>query len=65
MTGEFCLSQAQKLKFKEWAKENRLAYAGAVGGEYTFCFTPTSIGTVIKVKHATGAELDLSDYENW
>lgn len=42
------------------------AYYGACGGELTYCFTPTSIGMILVVKHAgTGAELNLTDYENW
>lgn len=36
-------------------------YYGAIGGAYTFKFTPTSIGDIVVVKHADGEELDLSD----
>jgi hypothetical protein len=37
-------------------------YYGAIGGALTFTFTPTSIGTLVSVKHSgTGAVLDLSD----
>lgn len=38
---------------------------GAIGGQYTYSFTNTTIGTVAKVRCACGAEIDLSDYENW
>jgi len=39
---------------------------GAIGGLYTYSFTPTSIGTVIKIKNnLTQDILDLSDYEDW
>lgn len=39
-------------------------YTGAVGGNLTFSFTPTSIGTVVKVRDSvTGAEIDVTDYD--
>lgn len=41
-------------------------YYGAVGGELTYSFTPTTIGLIIKVRHAmTGAEIDLTDWDGW
>jgi len=40
-------------------------YFGAIGGDVTYHFTPTSIGTVFKVIHSSGAELDLTDYDCW
>lgn len=41
-------------------------YTGAIEGAVTYMFTPTSIGTVIKVKYGLTEEtIDLSDYENW
>ena len=44
--------------------ENGFPYCGAVGGQFTFYFTPTSIGTIIGVKDAiTGEQIDLTDYE--
>ena len=39
---------------------------GAIGGSITYSFTPTGLGCIIKVKHEyTGAELDLTDVEDW
>lgn len=40
-------------------------YTGAIGGELTFTFTPTSLGDVFKVKHYSGLELNLTDYDSW
>lgn len=40
-------------------------YCGAIGGSLTYNFTPTSLGTVLKVRHASGAELDMTDYGSW
>jgi hypothetical protein len=43
-----------------------LPYYGASGGAYTYSFTPTTIGCVVKVKNSvTGDELDVSDYGSW
>lgn len=36
-------------------------YYGAIGGSLSYTFTPTSIGTLISVKHTTGAVLDFND----
>lgn len=42
-----------------------IPYSGAIGGGLTYSFTPTGLGTIIKVKHSSGAELDLTFYEGW
>ena len=67
----FVLSAEQHKKYDEWRKEknkkNGEAYVGAIvgaiGGAYSFCFTPTGIGTMVVVKCADGTELDLTEYE--
>jgi len=40
-------------------------YYGAIGGDLTYQFTPTSLGVIIKVLHVSGAELDITDYSLW
>jgi hypothetical protein len=51
---------------RQMAVEADQPYYGAIGGALTYCFTPTALGDVVKVKHAgTGAELDVSDYSSW
>lgn len=40
-------------------------YSGAVGGDITYSFTPTSLGTIFTVTHSSGAKLDLTTYEDW
>jgi hypothetical protein len=62
----FNLNSAQIKKFNTWRKEKNKAnkgevYAGAVGGAYSFCFTPTGIGTLVTVKCIDGTELDITD----
>ena len=40
-------------------------YSGAVGGAYTFEFTPTGLGTVVRCRCACGESVDVSDYNEW
>jgi hypothetical protein len=61
----FTLSPEQMEKFEKWRKEKGEVYVGAIGGAYTFCFTPTGLGTIEVVKCADGTELDLTDYDNF
>ncbi len=62
----FSLDKAQAAKMTEWANKHKKVYTGAIGGRYTYSFTPTSIGLVVKVKDAiTGEEIDLTDYDMW
>lgn len=51
-------------KLIEWMSKFKSSTA-AIGGEFTYCFTPTGLGTIVKVKHYQGEELDLTDYESW
>lgn len=47
------------------AKAGR-AYYGAAGGQLEYCFSPTSLGDSLVVKHAaTKAKIDLTDYDAW
>ena len=50
---------------KQWAAKHGRVYYGAIGGSLTYSFSPTSIGTIIKVSHVNGNELDVSDYQDW
>ena len=39
---------------------------GAMGGGYTFMFTPTNLGMIIKVKNVlTGDTVDLTDWDDF
>ncbi len=43
-----------------------MPYYGAIGGAYAYCFIPTGLGCVVKVRHTeTGDEIDLTDYDAW
>jgi hypothetical protein len=56
-------------KSRIWRQEHKkvceLRDVGAIGGKYTWLFTPTSLGCIIILKCACGEELDLSHSENW
>lgn len=56
----------QKLKGIADPLDQPEPYYGAIGGGLTYEFTPTGVGTIVKVKESsTGLELDLTDYESW
>lgn len=38
---------------------------GAIGGRLTYCFTPTGLGVICKIKCECGEEFDATDYESW
>lgn len=65
----FVLTAEQHKKYDEWRIEKNKTkgevYVGAIGGAYTFCFTPTGLGDMIEVKCADGTKLDLTDYDLW
>lgn len=77
MTPAQCIEQAavnyqvpeqllRSILLKENGGMGKCPYGGAIGGSLTYSFTPTSLGTVVQVKHGlSGETLDLSDYENW
>jgi hypothetical protein len=49
---------------EQFCWEEGYPYEGACGGGLTYCFTPTSLGTVTVVKYAE-YELNLTDYGSW
>jgi hypothetical protein len=65
----FELSELQKKKYLAWKKRKEKktgeVYVGAIGGAYTFCFTPTSIGTIVEVTCTDGAKIDLTDHKEF
>lgn len=61
--------QKQKSSDNSFARRlaaDNIPYYGAIGGELTYCFSPTSLGDILVVKHGgTGAELNVTDFDNW
>jgi hypothetical protein len=64
---KFGLSQNEYYKLIEWLKTKDLSkYTGAIGGRFTYSFTPTSLGIVIKaMDNLENNEIDLTDYDMW
>lgn len=64
---KFKLSKEQIERFEKWEEEMEFSQtdAGAVGGAYSFIFTPTGVGDFIKIRHISGAELDLTDMDDF
>jgi hypothetical protein len=60
------LDNKQKQKLEKWLKKKKKVNTGAIGGRYTWQFTPTGIGYIITVKdNIKKDEIDLTDVENW
>jgi hypothetical protein len=45
----FALDKVQKEKLKKWSEKIESADEGAIGGRFTYSFTPTNLGVVINV----------------
>ena len=66
----FELEDKELSNFREWDEEHKKVceiytqgIRGAIGGRLTFSFTPTSLGTAIKVKCACGVECNVTEYD--
>lgn len=49
----------------EWLENHECKFRNTlttIGEKYTYSFTPTGVGTFIKVKCACGKSIDLSEY---
>jgi len=72
----FKLTDEDSEKVNNWIKEHKqdknCKYSipngqktGAIGGAYTYSFTPTSIGTIKKVECACGVEFNFTNFDLW
>lgn len=61
----FPITDEEMKAIEEWQKKheaeahNGSSYAGAIGGRYSFIFTPTSIGTVGTIRCSCGADFNF------
>jgi len=63
---KFQLTENQSKLASEWMKEKRVDNQGAIGGQFTYQFTPCSIGVFVSIVDCvTKEELDLSEYDNF
>lgn len=61
----FVLSEEQEKKLSEWKATLPRPPANAIGGAFTYCFTPTSLGVIANVIYYDGQEIDLTCYGDW
>jgi hypothetical protein len=61
----FTLDMEQEKRLDTWKENIKPMDVGAIGGEYTYCFTPTSLGIICVVKHASGQEINLTNFDEW
>jgi hypothetical protein len=66
---EFKLEEKEIKKAGDWMEQQTKAHpadTGAIGGRFTYSFTPNSIGCVVVVRDSvTQEELDVTDYSSW
>jgi hypothetical protein len=69
---KFELTEGENEQAREWIAKHTPTCPNvedlettAIGGCWTYMFTPTSIGTVVKVKCACGEMQDVTDYKEW
>lgn len=69
MSKNFNLDKNQQKLADDWIKTQltqKPKYSGAIGGRFTFSFTPTNLGTIIKIEDNQSKEtLDITDYSTW
>jgi tRNA nucleotidyltransferase/poly(A) polymerase len=63
---EFSISTEELATCREWEQKHmhdkhRGKHFGCIGGNFTYCLTPTSIGTVGKVKCSCGEEFEFRE----
>lgn len=61
----FTLSEEQVKKYKEWHSSLNKIHYGTIGGGYSFIFTPTGLGEIVKVRRDDGQEIDLTEIDKW
>ena len=62
----FSLDENEQKKLNEWMANKSKKYVGAIGGRFTYSFTPTSLGCVVKVRDDIDKdEIDLTYYLSW
>ena len=57
----FPITPEQDVKIKEWKKKYEGQHFGAIGGAFTYSFTPTGIGTFATVTGPDGDKLEFQE----
>ena len=65
----FELNENEIKKFHKWKiKHNKncsIKNAGAIGGKFTFSFTPTGLGCITKITCGCGKEIVVTNFNEW
>lgn len=62
----FEISKEDEIKILDWmSKLKPMENVGAIGGAFTYSFTPTGLGIVTTIERADGEKLDFTDYDLW
>lgn len=62
----FELDHNQRKALNAWIDTKEEKYCGAIGGRYTYSFTPNSLGVgVIVTDNISKDSIDLTDYGGW
>lgn len=63
----FTLTDEQADRAAQWVRAHACPTedVGAIGGRFTYHFTPTGLGPIERVSCACGAEINLTDFDSW
>jgi len=67
----FSLSEEEEKAAKAWIEKHREEHkmgpfdCGAIGGRWTYKFTPTGLGPIIIVQCICGEEENVTDFDSW
>lgn len=50
---------------KYYDKDRGIQYVGAMGGAFSYKFTPTSLGTIVSVECACGESEVVTSFDDW
>ena len=64
------LTPEQQTRLVEWKKGLTIPQPGepgtsCIGGYFTYCLTPTSLGDILVVRFYDGQEINLTEFEHW
>ncbi len=68
MKNIFKINDEQQVKICDWDSKHYCSLkgnSGTIGGRLSYIFNPTSLGTGVIVRCGCGAEIDVTEYENW
>lgn len=60
---KFELNGRELTQFMKWSRDHKCSKERSQ--QYTYCFSPTGIGTVVVVKCYCGQEINLTDSSTW